>query len=84
MNRYCRVRLFDRIKERQAEKTRQNVEKRKMELMQQNKLPEGVKNMLQRLRAQSKVLEEKRLSRLNELSFQPAKAKPVPNFAEMH
>ncbi|EAS00790.2 hypothetical protein TTHERM_00305630 (macronuclear) [Tetrahymena thermophila SB210] len=80
---YCRVRLFDRLMEKQREKSRQNVEKRKAELMKGSKLPEGVKSMLQRLKVKDQITEEKRRNRLLEYSFQPPRAKSVPDFATL-
>lgn len=45
------MKLYDRILSRQAKKSKDNVEKRRAELLETSKLPQGVKNMLKRLKA---------------------------------
>lgn len=51
------VHLYDRLLERQAKRTKDNVEKRRAELAETSKLPDGVRSMLKRLKAKDDEME---------------------------
>ncbi|KRX08049.1 hypothetical protein PPERSA_06227 [Pseudocohnilembus persalinus] len=82
---YTRVLMLERMYKEKEEKSRAYVQKRMKELQQMSKLPKSVKNMMTRLAAK----EQERKSKMNnfthgEFTFQPPKAKPIPDFERLH